>query len=75
MRLYHILKVFLNYGLDELLPKKYLPWYAKLLRLCLFWLPNKHKKKPLAQRFRLAIESLGPVFVKFGQIFIFIFYN
>ncbi len=68
MRLYQILKIFLNHGLDELLPKKYLPWYVKLLRSCLFWLPNKHKNKPLAQRFRLAIESLGPVFVKFGQM-------
>ena len=34
----------------------------------MFWLRNKHKKLPLAKRFRLAIESLGPVFVKFGQM-------
>jgi len=45
-----------------------LPWYAKLLRIQLFWLRNKHKDKPSALRLRLAIESLGPVFVKFGQM-------
>lgn len=67
-RLYKILKTFLHFGLDELVPKKALPWYAKLARLCLFWLHNKHKDKSLAQRYRLAIESLGPVFIKFGQM-------
>ncbi|XQW85215.1 ubiquinone biosynthesis regulatory protein kinase UbiB [Thalassotalea piscium] len=68
VRVYKIVKTFLNYGLDELLPKKSLPWYIKLIRPSLFWLRNKHKNKPLAQRFRLAIESLGPVFIKFGQM-------
>jgi len=51
-----------------MVPKKMLPWYAKLARLSLFWLRNKHKNKPVAQRFRLAIEELGPVFIKFGQM-------
>ncbi|MDO6487672.1 ubiquinone biosynthesis regulatory protein kinase UbiB [Colwellia sp. 6_MG-2023] len=67
-RLYRIVKTFLDYGLDELVPKKMLPWYAKLGRLSLFWLQNKHKNKTVAQRFRLAIEELGPVFIKFGQM-------
>jgi len=67
-RLYTILKTFLHYGLDELVPKKALPWYVKLARLSLFWLRNKHKDKSLAQRYRLAIEVLGPVFIKFGQM-------
>lgn len=67
-RLYKIVQTFLQYGLDELVPKKSLPWYAKLGRSSLFWLRNKHKDKPLALRFRLAIESLGPVFIKFGQM-------
>mgnify|MGYP003385033014 CR=1 FL=1 len=67
-RLYLIVKTFLYYGLDEMVPKKMLPWYAKLARLSLFWLRNKHKNKPVAQRFRLAIEELGPVFIKFGQM-------
>ena len=67
-RLYKIVKTFLEYGLDEILPEKYLPWYIKIARSSLFWLRNKHRDKPKAQRFRLAIESLGPVFVKFGQM-------
>ncbi|WP_206486091.1 ubiquinone biosynthesis regulatory protein kinase UbiB [Thalassotalea sp. G2M2-11] len=67
-RLYRIVKTFLNYGLDELLPKNTLPWYVKFARLSVFWIRNKHKNQPLALRFRLAIESLGPVFIKFGQM-------
>jgi len=67
-RLYRIVKTFLHYGLDEMVPRKMLPWYAKLGRFSLFWLQNKHKNKPVAQRFRLAIEELGPVFIKFGQM-------
>jgi ubiquinone biosynthesis protein len=51
-----------------MVPPKMLPWYVKLGRLSLFWLRNKHKDKALAVRFRLAIESLGPVFIKFGQM-------
>lgn len=58
----------MNFGLDELLPKHAQPWYAKLARMSLFWLRNQHKDKSKAQRFRLAIESLGPVFIKFGQM-------
>jgi len=68
LRLYRIIKTFLQFGLDELVPSHLLPWYAKLFRLSLFWLRNKHKDKPKALRLRLAIESLGPVFVKFGQM-------
>lgn len=68
VRLYKIVKTFLQYGLDDLLPKHALPWYLKLARLSLFWLRNKHKDKALSLRFRLAIESLGPVFIKFGQM-------
>jgi len=68
IRLYRIVKTFLHYGLDEMVPRKMLPWYAKLGRFLLFWLKNKHKEKAVAVRCRLAIESLGPVFIKFGQM-------
>ena len=68
LRIYKIVKTFFQYGLDDLLPAHALPWYAKLARLSVFWLRNKHKDKPKAERFRLAIESLGPVFIKFGQM-------
>lgn len=68
LRLYRIVKTFLHFGLDELIPQKLLPWYAKLARLSLFWLRNKHRNKAASLRVRLAIEELGPVFIKFGQM-------
>ncbi|WP_286235853.1 ubiquinone biosynthesis regulatory protein kinase UbiB [Thalassotalea sediminis] len=67
-RLYRIVATFCHYGLDELIPPRLVPWYIKIFRWCFFWLRNKHKDKPRAVRFRLAIESLGPVFIKFGQM-------
>ncbi|WP_026376446.1 ubiquinone biosynthesis regulatory protein kinase UbiB [Aestuariibacter salexigens] len=67
-RLYTINKIVLEHGLDELIPDKWLPWYARLGRACIFWLRNKHKDKPVAVRLRLALQSLGPVFIKFGQM-------
>ena len=68
MRLYKIVKTFLNYGLDKMIPAHLFPWYVKLGRISLFWLRNKHKDKLAEQRLRLAIEQLGPVFIKFGQM-------
>ena len=67
-RFYQIAKVVLEYGLDDLLPKSFLPWYARLGRLGIFWIRNKHKDKSRGVRARLALESLGPVFIKFGQM-------
>ena len=67
-RLYQIVKTFLNFGLDEMVPAGLLPWYVKVGRSSLFWLRNQHKDKSPEQRFRLAIETLGPVFIKFGQM-------
>lgn len=68
LRIYQIIKTFLQHGLDDLIPSKAIPWYIKLARLSLFWLYNKHSDKSDAQRVRLAIEALGPVFIKFGQM-------
>ena len=67
-RLYLITKLFLQFGLDEFIPWHILPWYAKLGRHCFFWLRNKHKEKSQAQRLRLCLEALGPVYIKFGQM-------
>ncbi|AOT06462.1 ubiquinone biosynthesis regulatory protein kinase UbiB [Pseudoalteromonas luteoviolacea] len=67
-RLYQIGKTFLNYGLDELLPQHLQPWYAKYLRKSLFWLPNKNQDKSEGARLRLALQTLGPVWIKFGQM-------
>ncbi|RUO76775.1 ubiquinone biosynthesis regulatory protein kinase UbiB [Pseudidiomarina taiwanensis] len=67
-RLYKITKTFLNYGLDQLIPARWLPWSVRVARVLLFWMPNKHRDKSDGVRLRLALESLGPVWVKFGQM-------
>ncbi|MEC8140057.1 MAG: ubiquinone biosynthesis regulatory protein kinase UbiB, partial [Pseudomonadota bacterium] len=51
-RLYYITKTLLSYGLDELIPRKRVPWFAKLARGSLFWLRNQHKDKPAGMRLR-----------------------
>lgn len=67
-RFYLIQKVFLEYGIDELLPARLQPLPARLLRKSLFWLRNQHSDKSDAERVKLALQSLGPVFIKFGQM-------
>ncbi|MGM0526266.1 MAG: ubiquinone biosynthesis regulatory protein kinase UbiB [Pseudomonadota bacterium] len=67
-RLYAIAKTLLSYGLDDLIPAKWLPWSIRIGRHALFWLPNRHKDKTPGMRLRLALEELGPVWVKFGQM-------
>lgn len=67
-RFYRIIKVFFSYGLDELVPVGRYRLLMRLGRLCLFWIPRKYYDQPLAARLRLALEKLGPVWVKFGQM-------
>ena len=67
-RLYQITKVQLNYGLDELLPKQPITRGPHLMRKMLFWLKNSHEDKVLGERLRLALQELGPVWIKFGQM-------
>lgn len=67
-RFYHIQKTLLQYGLDELIPAAWQPWYAKWLRRSFFWLRNKYPEQSPATRLRLALQSLGPVWIKFGQM-------
>ena len=67
-RLYHIIKVQLEYGLDELMPEHQLTKAPLLARKSLFWLKNKHQDKELGHRLRLALQELGPVWIKFGQM-------
>ncbi|KGA29492.1 ubiquinone biosynthesis regulatory protein kinase UbiB [Pectobacterium odoriferum] len=67
-RLYSIVRVLLSYGLDELIPKMRLTFPLRVGRRLLFWLPNCHRNKPLGERLRLALQELGPVWIKFGQM-------
>ncbi len=67
-RFYHILKTLLQYGLEQLIPQQWLPWYFRTARNTIFWLNNKHPDKTEGERLRLALQQLGPVWVKFGQM-------
>ncbi|PSJ43673.1 ubiquinone biosynthesis regulatory protein kinase UbiB [Zobellella endophytica] len=68
VRLYQIGKTLFDYGLDELIPARLQVWPARFARRSLFWLKNKHPELSRGKRIRLALESLGPVFIKFGQM-------
>ncbi|WP_290612577.1 ubiquinone biosynthesis regulatory protein kinase UbiB [Arsukibacterium sp. UBA3155] len=67
-RFYHIQKTLLQYGLDELIPPAWQPWYARTMRKSAFWLNNRYPDYPVGKRLRLALQSLGPVWIKFGQM-------
>ena len=61
-----ILWVLLRHGLDELvLSSQKAPWLKRLART-LSW--GRDLSAPRGQRIRQALESLGPIFVKFGQV-------
>lgn len=65
LRLFRILHTVGRYGLDEFVPRR----GGAVLRLAFgaayFW---RDRSRPRAERLRLALESLGPIFVKFGQL-------
>jgi ubiquinone biosynthesis protein len=65
LRLTRIVHTIGRYGLDEFLPKR----GTRLARLpfTLFYF-GRDRSRPRAERLRLALESLGPIFVKFGQL-------
>lgn len=67
-RAYQVVKTVLQYGLDDLIPAKLKPWYFRLLRWSFFWLTNQHKDKVGGERLKLAMQELGPVYIKFGQM-------
>jgi ubiquinone biosynthesis protein len=65
-RLLHIIFITLKYGLDEfILGHAKLRFIQTLVTKTLFL---RNTRLPRGVRLRLALESLGPIFVKFGQI-------
>ena len=66
-RLLRITRVLVRYDLDDFILKTHLfrP-YRHLLRLAP-WRWRRRNSAPRAVRLRLALEALGPVFIKFGQ--------
>ncbi|MBA4288195.1 MAG: ubiquinone biosynthesis regulatory protein kinase UbiB [Pseudomonas sp.] len=69
-RLLRIQRVVIRYQLDDLLFNLPLPFWASLLRYALpwRWLPRKASTLSRGARLRLALEELGPIFIKFGQV-------
>jgi len=60
-----IQRVLMKYGLDEFIKKTHL---LRPLRFFFYILPRRRDTSaPLGERIRLALEELGPIFVKFGQ--------
>ena len=69
MRLFRLLKIFgvsIRYGLDEFfLGHERVGGLRAVLDALLFW---RRLDAPRAVRLRQALEALGPIFVKFGQV-------
>lgn len=68
LRLWTINRVFIRHGLDELV------FHIPFLRPFNFiyhlspWNWGKQETRPRGERIRLALEELGPIFIKFGQM-------
>lgn len=62
-RLFKIIRTASVFGLDEMLSH-----YVPFLKWCATLQCWRNFNQPRAVRLRLALESLGPIFVKFGQV-------
>ena len=64
-RIVGIQRVLVKYGLDEFISETHL---LRPLRFLFIFAPRRRTPEaPLGERIRLALEELGPIFVKFGQ--------
>ena len=64
-RILGIQRVLVKYGLDDVITETHL---LRPLRFFFYLLPRRRDTSaPLGERIRLALEELGPIFVKFGQ--------
>ena len=66
LRVLKILRVAIRYGLDEIaISNLAVPRVAKVIDTLIFW---RDISAPRGERLRRALEDLGPIFVKFGQV-------
>jgi len=66
LRVLKIARVALRYGIDEIaLSGLPVPRTARLVQVLFFW---RNLSAPRGERLRKALEELGPIFVKFGQV-------
>ncbi|MDH2925259.1 2-octaprenylphenol hydroxylase [Nicoletella semolina] len=67
-RLYRIIHTFLRYGIDEAIPNIAATRQLRFARKLLFGVKNDFSNQPLSVRLRLALQELGPVWIKLGQM-------
>jgi ubiquinone biosynthesis protein len=61
-----IIWVAFRFGLDELVLNSFQrPWLSRIARVLAV---GRNLEAPRGQRLRMALEHLGPIFVKFGQV-------
>jgi ubiquinone biosynthesis protein len=67
MRLAFIVLTLLRHGVDDLVLSRF--DQHRWLRM-LSWVTTRGRRldAPRGQRLRLALEALGPIFIKFGQV-------
>ncbi len=64
-RILGIQRVLIKYGLNDVITATH---FLRPLRFLFYLLPRRRDSSaPLGERIRLALEELGPIFVKFGQ--------
>ena len=70
LRLLHINRVLVRHGLDDIVLATHLFRPVGFLRHLLpwNWMPRQRPDLSRGARIRLALEDLGPIFVKFGQM-------
>ncbi len=69
-RLLRIQRVVIRYRLDDLILDLPLPWWLRAVSYALpwRWLPRRKLELTRGERVRLALQDLGPIFIKFGQL-------
>ncbi len=68
LRLFHINWVLLRHGLDEVVLATHLFRPLRFLTYLSPWFWFRQDPQPYPVRIRRALEDLGPIFIKFGQI-------
>ncbi|MGB5333268.1 MAG: ubiquinone biosynthesis regulatory protein kinase UbiB [Woeseiaceae bacterium] len=65
IRMLSIQRVLVKYSLDDIIKETHL---LRPLRFLFYLAPRRRDRSaPIGERIRLALEELGPIFVKFGQ--------